>query len=680
MIGLERETLRITKMGDLAKEAHPPRFGSPLAHKSLTLDFAEAQPELVTPPFDSKEDALSYLQDLQSWVEEESFLWPLSMPCRLPDENEIAIATFGSAQKELYRLGLSHRYDFKMQLISGVHLNFSFEGMEIDDYFSLMRNALRHGWIVTYLFGASPAADLSYFSKTPDLQKWDETTYYGEHATSLRMSCYGYYSKVQQQLAISYNSYDEYKRDLAAACKTTCPCYIRIGENQISDAYLQIPAEHYTRIRPKQNGENFYIECRGLDLDPFFPTGIDPKTVSFVEKFLLWCAKIPSPPLTRDEMRCITENQNRVALFGRKEDLKLWRDGSEIPLIDWRDELLQELGEKLTKPKSEQILDAMKGMSHIDFGLALAQKHHSPKASEQFDAMANESLERSTQLVIAEAKRRNLPVTIVDGKKSHIRIDGELIKQATITSRDAEEVLTLLQDKKETKKRLRKASLSAPDDLSDATCDLVVKPNSANYGDGISFVKKGDDKALKEAIALAKSYDSEIIIEKKVHGDEHRFLVIGGETVAVAKRLPAHVTGDGTSTLLHLARAKREEQKKTRPEKECIHLSDVTTPHAIPKKGEKIFLRLNTNVSTGGEAIDVTDTIDKKYKKIAEKAAKTLGAAITGIDMIIDEENYYILEANHNPHLALHVTPELPRNVAKSLLDFLGFPDPQELE
>ncbi|MDN3507899.1 MAG: bifunctional glutamate--cysteine ligase GshA/glutathione synthetase GshB [Simkaniaceae bacterium] len=688
MIGLERETLRITEKGDLAKTSHPPCFGSPLTHKSLTLDFAEAQLELVTPPFDTTEKALLYLQELQSWVEQKTFLWPLSMPCKLPLDENIPIATFGPSeaakQKELYRHGLAFRYDFKMQLISGIHLNFSFPDYTTEKYFALMRNVLREGWIITYLFGASPAADLSYFSKTPELQKWDETTYFGEYATSLRMSCYGYYSKLQQQLAISYNCLDEYLRDLEGACKTTCPCYIRIGKNQISDAYLQIPAEHYTRIRPKSSSGNLnsgvtYVEWRGLDLDPFFPTGIDPKTVAFVETFLKYCEQKPSPKLTRDEMLSIAKNQNQVALYGRKKDLCLIKDGKQTPLTLWRDTILKDLKEPLPPLKSEQILSAMKGMSHKEFGLSIAKKYHTPKPSKVFDAMAIASLEPSTQLVIAEAIRRNLSLEILDSKQSIIRIGNEIIKQATITSLDSIEVLDLLQDKAATKKMLQDGNLSVPQEKSYTESDLVIKPNSANFGDGISFIKKGDRTAYEKALERAQLYDPQVIVEEKVHGDEYRFLVIGKKVVAVAKRLPAYVIGDGISTLLELTIKKREQQKKTRPEKECIRLSDVTCPTLIPKKGDRIFLRLNTNVSTGGEAIDVTDTIEAKFKEIALQAAKILGAAITGIDMIIDGKNYWILEANHNPHLALHANPTegMPREPSKPLLDLLGFADPQ---
>lgn len=220
-MGLELESMRADTQGRIAMTRHPKVLGSPLAHPSITLDFSEAQLEFVTPPRANETTTHNFLKKLRAWSHRQignELLWPFSMPPVLPRHEKILLADFGASaegnKRNLYRQGLKQRYGGAVQTISGIHYNFSLTNtfwtpytkekgatkplsvFKDEAYFGLMRNVIRFVPLLTYLFGASPVADKSFFSKVPaNLEKLDSSAYFGPCATSLRLSDFGYQNK-----------------------------------------------------------------------------------------------------------------------------------------------------------------------------------------------------------------------------------------------------------------------------------------------------------------------------------------------------------------------------------------------------------------------------------------------------------------------------------------------------
>ena len=133
LIGLEKETLRVSQKGGLAQTPHPIRLGSALTHPYITTDYSEALLEMVTPPSNDINSALQFLRDMQHFIYNQldnELLWATSMPCVVAGETSIPLAQYGSSNaglmKTVYRRGLGHRYGRVMQVIAGVHFNFSF--------------------------------------------------------------------------------------------------------------------------------------------------------------------------------------------------------------------------------------------------------------------------------------------------------------------------------------------------------------------------------------------------------------------------------------------------------------------------------------------------------------------------------------------------------------------------
>jgi glutamate--cysteine ligase len=376
--GIEKESLRTRPDGTLATTPHPIALGSALTHPHITTDFSEAQLELITGVHTSAEACLAELEDIHRFVYHhigDELLWGTSMPCYLPEEQNIPIARYGPSNvgraKTVYRTGLSYRYGRRMQTISGIHYNFSLPesvwplpGLADANagYFALIRNFRRHGWMLLYLFGASPAVCASFVAgRAHDLVELSPGTLHRPGATSLRMGRLGYLSEAQDSLSVSYNDLASYAASLQDALTQPYPPYEEIGirdgdtYRQLAVSLLQIENEFYSTIRPKrviQPGERplhalrergvQYVEVRALDLDPFSPIGITADTVRFLDIFLLHCLLTESPPDSPQEIESNVRNKQLVASRGRERGLRLERRGQPVEVAEWADQVVAE--------------------------------------------------------------------------------------------------------------------------------------------------------------------------------------------------------------------------------------------------------------------------------------------------------------------------------------------------
>jgi glutamate--cysteine ligase len=383
--GVEKESLRVSPEGDIVQTRHPEALGAPLTNENITTDFSESLIELVTPPFGETWELLQYLCDIHQFVYrhlDDELLWATSMPCAINGDASIPLAQFGSSNvgrmKTIYRHGLGVRYGRIMQAISGVHFNYSFgatlwgvleevnqskrprQDFVSEQYFGVLRNYRRYGWLVLYLFGTSPAVSNSFFAgRENTLPVLDDDTVYEPYGTSLRMSDIGYRNKNQSTLSVSVNSLDEYVRDLSRAISTPFPPYEKIGVKvggiyqQLNANILQIENEYYSFIRPKRiarSGERptkalhrggvEYVEVRALDVSAFDPVGVNQSKLRFLEAFLALCLLRESAPISRGEQEALDANHLLVARRGREPDLKLNREGRDVAMIEWAGELL----------------------------------------------------------------------------------------------------------------------------------------------------------------------------------------------------------------------------------------------------------------------------------------------------------------------------------------------------
>ncbi len=388
--GLEKESLRVSASGQLSQLNHPQGLGSPLTNPYITTDFSEALLEFITPPSAEVATCLHTLSAIHRFcyknLEEDELLWVCSMPCPLTDDEDIPIARYGSSNigklKTLYRQGLSYRYGRRMQVIAGIHYNFSMpesfwpafqqirgdrqsvQDFRTSSYLHLIRNFQRYSWILLYLFGASPIAHKSLVKdKQHALQEYDAQSLYLPNATCLRMGGLGYRSEAQRSLFVCYNELNSYISSLNQALRTPYEAYEKIGVRgpdgeyrQINTNLLQLENEFYNSIRPKRvvkRGERpitalsrdgiEYVEVRLVDLNPFLPLGIDEEQIHFLDAFLLYCLLEESPPCEEKEFFEISKNIDAVVNNGRDPTLQLLQNGQQVSMRVQADKLLTSL-------------------------------------------------------------------------------------------------------------------------------------------------------------------------------------------------------------------------------------------------------------------------------------------------------------------------------------------------
>ncbi|WP_330202853.1 cyanophycin synthetase [Cyanobacterium sp. Dongsha4] len=327
------------------------------------------------------------------------------------------------------------------------------------------------------------------------------------------------------------------------------------------------------------------------------------------------------------------------------------------------------------------------------------------------DLRANSALGPSTETIIKEAEARDIPWCLLSARamvQLGYGVNQQRI-QATLSSNSSILGVELACDKEGTKTTLAEAGIPVPrgtvihylDELEDAIADVggypvVIKPLDGNHGRGITI----DVETPKEAeeaydVASAASKSRSIIVEKYYKGNDHRILVVNGKLVAVAERIPAHVVGDGYSTIEELIEKTNQDPNRGDGHDNVLtKISVDRTSLGVLKKqgydmdtrlkeGEIAYLRATANLSTGGIAIDRTDDIHPENVWIAERVAKIIGLDIAGIDVVtpditkpLGEVDGVIVEVNAAPGFRMHVAPSvgLPRNVAAPVLDML-FPE-----
>lgn len=314
----------------------------------------------------------------------------------------------------------------------------------------------------------------------------------------------------------------------------------------------------------------------------------------------------------------------------------------------------------------------------------------------------------STQSIINEAKKRNIPYRAA-GQGSTI-LFGQGVNQrlirASMTSDTSNWGVEMAGDKEYTKRILDKAYVPVPggeavatekglrEVIAELNYPVVIKPIDGNHGRGITTNICDMPRALK-AFEIAKTISDQVIVERYLNGDDYRFLVINYKLVAVAKRTPAMVIGDGHSTIQQLIDQTNSDPRRGEGHEKVmtnIKVDQITetllankglTIRSVLPIGECLFLKDSANLSTGGTATDVTDLVHPANIFMAERIARLMHLDICGIDVVapdvvtpVAENGGGVVEVNACPGFRMHLSPSkgLARNVAEPVINML-YPD-----
>lgn len=704
--GIEREGQRVDLAGNLAKTDHPAIFGDRSYHPYIQTDFSETQTEMITPVTDSIPELFQYLAAVYDVtarsIPKEEMIWPLSMPPALPEKDEeIIIAKLKNFEDVLYRRYLAKEYGKRKQMVSGIHFNFEFgdellrtlfsHQEEFQDfsefktelYLKTARNFMRYRWMITYLFGASPMSEKNYFLDESHPQ---------EPVRSIRNSALGYTN--HPNVKVSYASMKQYLADI---------------ERMIEEGKLSEEKEFYTPLRFR-GGKKVadlattgvrYIELRNIDLNPYARLGINPEQVRFLQLFLMYMLWTEEKEDCDQWVAEGTTRNNKVALEQPSDQTEFHQEGREIlegmkqmlVELDWLDSLylVEEALTQMDHPEqtlAAKLYQEAQLSSQQEVAVALGHQYYKESHERPYQLAGFREMELSTQIFMFDAIQKGVQVKVLDESDQFLRLQFqdhvEYVKNANMTSKDSYIVPLIMENKTVTKKVLKEAGFRVPGGAEFSSMEeavkayprfaeqaFVIKPKSTNYGLGITIFKEGASlEDYQAGLAIAFREDSSVLVEEFMPGTEYRFFVIDGEVQAIMLRVPANVIGDSIRTVKELVEEKNSDPLRGtnhRAPLELIQLGELEqlmlkeqglTIESVPQANQIVYLRENSNISTGGDSIDMTDEFSEAYKKIAVSAVEALGAKISGIDLIIpdkeidpttDKKAYGIIEANFNP-------------------------------
>ncbi len=311
----------------------------------------------------------------------------------------------------------------------------------------------------------------------------------------------------------------------------------------------------------------------------------------------------------------------------------------------------------------------------------------------------------STRALMAAARARDIPARPL-GEGSWLQLGygrHQRRVRAAVTSRTSALAVDLAGDKTMTKRLLRSAGLAVPDGAVAATAaeavaaarqlgfPLAVKPVDGNHGRGVTL-RIASVAEVRAAYRLARQHAERVIVERYVAGRQYRVLVVGGRVAAAAERLPAQVTGDGTSSIAALVartnadprRGLGHERPLTRialdPPAVALLSRAGLSPASVPAAGQSVLLTEAANLSTGGTAVDVTDQIHADVAEACRRAAAVVGLDVAGVDLVVEDiaaplppGGWAVIEVNASPGLRMHHHPASgqSRDAAGAIVDWL---------
>lgn len=629
--------------------------------------------------------------------------------------------------------GIHYNFSFSDEVLdilyreSGNEL--SFRDFKDKIYLKVLRNFLRYRWLVVFLMGCTPGLHGSYIEKClACMEEVDGSeTFLSQDGTSARNgSCSGYKNEID--LYPSYASVDEFIDSIEE--------YIRRGDiSEAKELYAQI------RLKPKKYNDVLgslkvdgiqYLEIRTIDLNVFDKCGIAKVDLEFLNIFMLFLLLEGEESFDTWQQEALI-NEVKVAEHGLKADLELLDHRHWTLKTAWAEDILEKIAEineyldlkqdhcievmqsRLRNPQTtyaERLKQLMTEKGYIEANLELANEYRTDSVSRRYCLKGFEQWELSTQILIKEAITRGVKVTPMDASDNIIALekDGhkEYVKQATKTSADTYITPLLMENKVVTKMILKENGIPVPAGEEFFSFDearlklpnyvgkkVVIKPKSTNFGLGICIYDRGGTiEELLEGARIAFAYDHTILIEAYVSGLEYRFLTMGDEVVAILHRRAANVVGDGVHTVQTLIDKKNEHPYRgdgyTSPLKK-IKLDDQAqlflkqqgiSASSVPQPGEIVYLRGNSNISTGGDSIDYTDKMHPRYSEIAMAAVRAFGAKFCGVDIIIEdytnpESAYGIIELNFNPAIMMQAYPfeGKERRLGYNILKTIGLAD-----
>ncbi|AVK63384.1 bifunctional glutamate--cysteine ligase GshA/glutathione synthetase GshB [Lactobacillus sp. CBA3606] len=693
-LGLEVTMHRVNGQGELSPQPYPKAFGNQRKNQQLHNGFAQTQLKLTTPAFAAIKPLMAYLTGLNTTARRalaaDEYLWPLSSTPILPaDQSQIPLADADAAGFKR-RQKQAQTGDITKLMTTGVHVNLSFNEQLFmrlytekfhQQYASYVefRNAIylkvaqgfvRMDWLIQYLFGA-----------TPTLMVTD--TQSKRQRTSVQAPV-----NRHNQVAGDYSSIDRYVTKIQAA--------VRQGT-------LATARDFAGPVRLRSNGQLtelgqqgvYYLEFRGLDLDPTQATGVNPQVLAFMRLLANYFVMMPALPtamvgqVNTQAAQLMTQvtSENPTTASAQAEParqvldaLRDFATAQGLPASDVA--LLTALKSRIADPK--QTLSAQIAMAPdaLAWALERAKTYQTATQTTPFELPGFTDLSLSSQLLIEPALARGIKVDVVSATADILRLTqgerAQLVVNGSGTDLNPQALTTVLTHKVAAKQIMAEQGVAVPASQTYHTANQLIKDYD-RYVRGGGIVLKATDQAhavvafrimperqlFEQVVQQLFEQTKSVMAEELIVGSSYRFMVIGGRVTAILERIPANIVGDGRATVQTLldrknARALRGPAFKA--PQSTLKLGTVERYRLasyqldldqVVGRGTQILLREDATFGNGADGLDVTADMHHSYIEAVEALAAALKLQVAGIDVMIP--NLYAALTPEHPEMAVYL-------------------------
>ncbi|RRK10763.1 bifunctional glutamate--cysteine ligase GshA/glutathione synthetase GshB [Lactiplantibacillus garii] len=687
-LGLEVTMQRVDGSGHLSTQPYPQALGTPSENHQIHNDFAQTRLKLTTPATADVNALMAYLTGLNTTARRAlaagDYLWPLSSNPVLPEKlTDIPLAETDAVGFKRQQ-ALANKYDVHKLMTTGTHVNLSFNEQlftrlyteafhqHFDSYVDF-RNAVylkvaqgfvRMNWLIQYLFGATPTLNV-----TDDKAKRQRSSVH---------NFAGRYSQVKGD----YTSIDRYVAKLQADVR-------KKDLLSISDFDGPVRFRSTGQLTTLARQGVYYLEFRGLDLDPTSAVGVDQNAVEFLRLLASYFVMMPALPTAMVAQVSAQADQLAAQVTGENPTTA---SAQAVPAIQVLDALhhfvtkyglpnsdgvlLDYLKKRVRDPKQTPSAQVASQKEPLAWANQRAQRFQVAATQRPFELPGFTNLDLSSQLLAQQALARGIQVNVVDARANILRLthrnQAQLVVNGSGTDLNPQALTTVLKHKVAAKQVMAEHGVQVPASQTYRSANQLIDDYDRFVAEG-GIVLKATDQSRKvvafrimprrqlfeQVVRQLFEQTKSVMAEELIVASSYRFLVIGGKVQAVVERIPANVVGDGRSTVQTLLDNKNARPLRgsafTFPQSEVklgtVERYRLESYHldldSVVGRGTQLLLREDATFGNGADVLDATDDMHASYVHAVEQLVADLQLNVAGVDVMI-------------PNLYAELTPEHP--------------------
>ncbi|MFC6181435.1 bifunctional glutamate--cysteine ligase GshA/glutathione synthetase GshB [Lactiplantibacillus daowaiensis] len=692
-LGLEVTMQRVDEQGHLSTQPYPKALGNQQQNHQLHNDFAQTQLKISTPAMSDLSALMNYLTALNTTARRalaaDDYLWPLSSTPILPaDLTDIPLAETDDLGFKR-RQAQAKKYDVTKLMTTGTHVNLSFNEqlftrlytetfhqqyasyVEFRNavYLKVAQGFVRMNWLIQYLFGATPTLAITATKAKPQ-------------RTSVHSPA-GRFNDVNGD----YTSIDRYIAKIQADVR---------HKNLLSISDFDGPVRFRSlgQLSTLARQGVYYLEFRGLDLDPTKPTGVDQQAVEFLRLLASYFVMMPALPTAMVEQvgaqaaaltaQVTTENPTTASAQAQPAQqvltaLKDFVTTHGLPASDAV--LLDQLKQRVADPKQTLSAQVAQQPDALAWATQQAQTYQKAAQAKPFALPGFTNLDLSSQLLAERALARGIKVDVVAADANILRLThqdtAQLVVNGSGTDLNPQALTTVLAHKVAAKQVMAEHGVQVPASQTYHSANQLIDDYD-RYAQG-GIVLKATDKThavvafrimpqrqlFEQVVHQLFEQTTSVMAEELIVASSYRFLVIGGKVKAVVERIPANVVGDGRSTIQTLLDRKNERSLRGAafkyPQSQLklgtVERYRLDSYHldldSVVSRGTQILLREDATFGNGADVLDATDDMHPSYVQAVEKLAADLHLQVAGFDVMIP--NLYAELTPDHPEMAVYL-------------------------